>query len=177
MRVHQLALEVAPAIPEGYVAMPEAMQMLGKSQATMERHVTNRTVPMRLIPRRGQKPMRVFLASALEELRNKEQRRKAHRPPSAITPKPPALNTQITTFALDKIAAAGIAIASALDAHLHKKPIVPIAEKLWLSLEEAEELSGLARATLLKLAQSGAVTALKSGGWKLRRKSLEEFNG
>lgn len=163
--------------------MPEAMQILGKSQATIERHITNRTVPMRLVPRRGQKPLRVFLASALEDLRDKEQRRKAHRPPSAIAPKPPAAAMALaapvaaTSQALEKVAAGIVGFTSAFDSFTQRKPAVPITEKLWLSLEEAEELSGLARATLLKLAQSGAVTALKSGGWKLQRKSLEAFNG
>lgn len=54
---------------------------------------------------------------------------------------------------------------------------VAIGVKLWLSLDEAAAYSGLARADLLKLCQEEKLIARKSGGWKIQRKSLEEFEG
>jgi hypothetical protein len=50
-------------------------------------------------------------------------------------------------------------------------------ERLWLSLDEAHDLSGLAKSDLAVLAREGKIVARKSGGWKFRRASLEAFEG
>lgn len=51
--------------------------------------------------------------------------------------------------------------------------------KLWLSLDEAAAYSGLARADLLELCrqEKPPFDVRKSGGWKIRRASLEEYAG
>jgi helix-turn-helix protein len=52
---------------------------------------------------------------------------------------------------------------------------VPLQEKFLLSLEEATELSGMARVLVERLAREGKVRAIKSGGWKISRRSLEAY--
>ena len=54
---------------------------------------------------------------------------------------------------------------------------IGIREKLWLTLEEASELSNLAKAYLLRAVNEGKLTAVKAPGWRIRRASLEAFAG
>jgi predicted DNA-binding transcriptional regulator AlpA len=182
--VEKFKLEAPNVLPAGFVTLSEACEILGRSDSTIERYVAQKKLEQRIIRQPGsRRTVRTYPKAALIELRKAEERKKDVRPPSAVAPKPPAVALALaapvaaTSQALEKVAAGIVGFTSAFDSFTQRKPSVPITEKLWLSLEEAEELSGLARATLLKLAQSGAVAALKSGGWRLQRKSLEAFNG
>ena len=51
------------------------------------------------------------------------------------------------------------------------------APKLWLSLDDASEFSGLPRAYIAELAASGKLTGVKRGSWFIHRASLEAFAG
>lgn len=54
---------------------------------------------------------------------------------------------------------------------------VGIREKLWLTIAEASELSGRSHTWLLRVCHQGKLVAEKDGGWKILRRSLEEFRG
>jgi excisionase family DNA binding protein len=58
-----------------------------------------------------------------------------------------------------------------------RRPRVGVTEKLWLSLDEAAAYSGLSKADLYRLVQDGKLQGRKSPGWKIRRASLEAFEG
>lgn len=170
-----------PAIPEGYVDMPEAMRILGKSQPTLERHVTQRTFPMQFVERRNQRPMRVFERKALEDYNAMEQRRKDLRPPSGVLPRGPSFGS-FGSF-LERIAAAVVALVPVLQQHVDNQRLpspVRLPEKYWLSLREASELSGLGVGFLRELAAAGKLHCLPRGahgGMRINRKSLEDFTG
>jgi hypothetical protein len=171
------------AMPDGYVSLVEAMRILGRSHQQIDRYVKTDQITSRMIHRPNRKPERVFLESSLIARRDQEHRRKAIRPPSQLAPKPQAAALALAapvaaaSQALEKVAAGIVGFTSAFDSYTQRKPAVPITEKLWLSLEEAADYSGLVRADLLRLIQAGTLKARKSGGWKLQRKSLEAFNG
>ena len=44
---------------------------------------------------------------------------------------------------------------------------------MFLNLAEAVEYSGLSRAWLLREIQEGRLEAMKTGGWRIRRSTLE----
>ena len=50
---------------------------------------------------------------------------------------------------------------------------VPLHRKLYLSLKEAAEFSGLPQAYLLRKIKDGAIPAVKMPGWRIRREDLE----
>jgi len=52
---------------------------------------------------------------------------------------------------------------------------VRTAEKLYLTLIEAAELSGLPKSYLLRLIKAEKLPAFKFGGWRIRRRDLEEL--
>lgn len=165
------------AMPDGYVSLVEAMRILDKSHQQIDRYVKANEIESRMIHRPNRKPERIFLEASLILRRDKVQQRKEVRPPSQLGPKATPASLQIANVALEKIAAAGVGMASAFESYINKPRAVLISEKLWLSIDEAELYSGLARADLLRLAKSGDIVARKSSGWKLQRRSLEEFNG
>lgn len=51
-------------------------------------------------------------------------------------------------------------------------PYTGHAQKLWLSLEEAADLSGLSRSYLKSRIREGSLRAVKTRGWKIRRVDL-----
>jgi excisionase family DNA binding protein len=56
----------------------------------------------------------------------------------------------------------------------------PAANALWLSLEQAAEVSGLSESFLRGLIDTEAIAAVKGGphgAWRIRRASLEEYAG
>jgi excisionase family DNA binding protein len=58
----------------------------------------------------------------------------------------------------------------------HRKPRVSLSDKLLLTLDDAQSLTSLSRATLKAAIHSGQLPARRIGrGWKITRKSLEEW--
>jgi len=163
---------------KGLLRKPEALARLGIGEATLDRWASIKKIGSQLVPRPGKKAERCYSVDDVErELRVKEARA-AKRPPSAqptngaggegkpetaLTLRGPGLN-------------AGT-LREFMDEWLDHRNDVPLNQKLWLSLEEAAAYSGLAQATLLKLSQTGDVRAVKSGGWKISRQSLETWSG
>jgi hypothetical protein len=49
--------------------------------------------------------------------------------------------------------------------------------KLWLTLDEAADFSGLPRSAVADFAAEGRITAMKRGAWFVNRASLEAFAG
>lgn len=52
---------------------------------------------------------------------------------------------------------------------------VDLKTKIYLTMKEAMEFTGLTKTVLMDGIQRGAIVAIKSGGWRLRRESLERF--
>src|SRR5262245_60680298 len=53
---------------------------------------------------------------------------------------------------------------------------VPVHRKMYLSLDEASELSGLPRAYLLRKVRSKEIPAVKVPGWRIKRADLENVS-
>lgn len=158
-----MSTQVVENFPTDYRGLIETQRELNTSTATVERMVRDGRLRSKLVPRPGRKPERVYLAEDIDRLKEQKGKRRELRPPSALVPRSPASTQQlalVTTELVRQLAA--------------PKPI-PLSEKLWLSLPEAQAYSGLAKTDLLVLAQSKRVVARKSGGWKIQRKSLEAF--
>jgi len=50
--------------------------------------------------------------------------------------------------------------------------ITDLAVKLYLTIPEAARLSGFTEARIRRQCQDGSLTAIKDGGWKIRRADL-----
>jgi len=182
----------AVLVPEEYLPSEKASQRLGKSERSLQRLAKVGVLRYRID---GKK--RLYHAGDLDKIisegikTSREEPKPpnqvatvASRPPtnwagwSPTAPQPLAL-TWDEKF-LDRLNE----IAKMFAPKQNEPPAdqierVPIDKKLWLSLDEAAAYSGLARADLLQLCQmeTPPFVVRKSGGWKIRRASLEAFTG
>lgn len=150
-------------IAREWVPLVEAMKALGKSQKTIERLIAAGELRSQLEPRAGRKPERMYHAGDLDRIRQH----------SITVPAAEPKRKQQLAIASDAVTTVRDVVTRWLD----RAERVGVRERLWLNLEEAQAYSGLARNDLLALCREGKLTARKSGGWRIRRASLEEFAG
>ena len=157
------------------------MEILEKSDTSVERLVRNGDLESKLFPTPGRRPIRYYVVESVEKFKEREERRIAARPPSQFAKTVTRLlkekdRPESTSLALAVPDAAVTTLRELLKPFTAPKPVA-VTEKLWLSLDEAAAYSGLARADLQRLIEVGTLAARKSGGWKILRKSLEAFEG
>jgi excisionase family DNA binding protein len=56
-------------------------------------------------------------------------------------------------------------------------PKVSLSQKAYLTLDEAVEYSGLTKSYLLMLIRQSRLLAVKTGGWRVSRRSVESLGG
>jgi excisionase family DNA binding protein len=108
-----------------------------------------------------------------------EVRRLKQRLNSALQLKRPAIvQPRAGTAAISRTDGASLerVIATISGLPIGKLPIVPVADKLTLSLAEASALSGLSRAFLSEAIHANKLKAAKRGrGWNIKRSDLELY--
>jgi len=140
----------------------EAAAILECSEKTIERMVGRKEIERqdRRIP--GRKSLPVYNPKDIERLREK----------SAVVEAFP-VKGQGNGNALVKQKRGVGDLAALIDLFGDReRPRVAVNEKLYLSLDEAVELSGLSRAFLLRQIKGGELKAIKDRGWKIRRSEL-----
>lgn len=183
-------------IPAGYLGLATVMRDLGKSKATVDRLVAAGALGSTLVERKGRKDERVYLAEDVARLkREAEQRAAAKPPPSEVAVRKNGATGMVSILPelvglLRELASSQRKLALP-EPEQKPPPTVPVTQKLWLTLDEAVEYSGLARADLVNLcklavlaSQEGLdphsaqrIVVRKSNGWKILRRSLEAFEG
>lgn len=159
-------------IPEGYVPLQEAMGLLGRSRSTLDRAVQDRALRGRYVRRPNVKPERVYNLEDLAKLKARadETKPRAHKED---------IGEALTTTLAPLLERALVPQRPLTDV-VPKPPAIAITQKLWLSLEEAAEYSGISQANLRQLIDAGDLKALRIGEfrtWRILRESLEAFKG
>lgn len=156
----------------------EAADFLGVSVRALERYVSQGKISVRY--EKGKtRPTANFDPQELEAFRA-ELTQPTYKPRQIPTPSQPAEDTALTysgeiadfgeVTAIDKLA--GI-IERLLQRDL---PVVPIADKLLLTISEAQALTGLSREFLRDAIASGELKAKVIGkGWRIKRSDLDNF--
>src|SRR5579875_249373 len=124
----------SPSIRE-WIPLKEVVERLGKSETTVLRLVQSKQLQSKLEPREGRKPERMYHAGDVERLAREAEERPLTQ---ALAARPTAL------MLAPDFANATAAIA---ERFLEPRP-VSVTSKLWLSLDEAVEYSGLAKSDL-----------------------------
>ena len=139
----------------------EAAEILQCSEKSIERLASQKKVEKRQRRIPGRRPLPVFNAEDIERIRQETMSPEAFPLP------------QGQTKALAKRSAGNFAeVFARLVANADNGKISPT-QKVYLSLNEAVEYSGLPRAWLLRKIKSGGLDAIKAAGWKIRRTELE----
>jgi len=172
-----------PAVLAGeWLTLAETMRLLEKSQSTVERMVTAGAIATKVEPRPHRKPERLYNAADVRRMaENERDLGRSLRLVKAPVSTQLAIPAEAISSLRDVTAEWGKGVTASLHEVMTewqkgaKRP--RLSEKLWLSLDEAVEYSGLSRADLLTLCQHDRLVARKSGGWKIQRQSLEAFDG
>ena len=151
---------------DAWKSKTEAAQILGCSLKTIERLATQKKIQkaMRRIPGRKAKP--VYHPGDIEAIRAGTAQLEPfqggeHEPAAALAP---ARRNSGFELLLQLLSNSG--------------PVTPAAtaprHKLFLTLKEAVDYSGMSRGWLLNKIKAGELHAIKAGGWKIRRSDLEK---
>jgi excisionase family DNA binding protein len=157
----------ATVIAREYVDLKEAAKLLGKSTKTVERLHVKGELRGRLERREGRKDARTYHAGDLERIKAE------HIPSSRIPPGAGLRPAKTAELAIPE--KTGIILKEL--ARFFQQPAAPAP---WLSLKEAAEVSGLSESYLRGLIDTEELVAFKAGphgAWRIRRASLEEWDG
>ena len=140
----------------------EAAQILGVSEKTVERMAERGELGKaeRKIP--GRRPLPVFDPDDIEKVQKQ-----------TLRPQPLLVPAVTSSKAFGQLSAhdARSMAAAMLGTDLAFRRLSPV-DKLYLTIPEASEYTGLTQTFLRRLIKSGKLTALKDRGWKIRREDL-----
>jgi hypothetical protein len=165
-----------------WLSAAETLKVLNRSQSTLDRLVAAKDLASKVEPRAGRKPERLYKAEDVQRIAKAAG--ETSRAPRGVRPPTPsqlAIAPEAISSLRDVTAGWGNAVTSSLrelmTEWLDGRDRIGAREKLWLTIDEAVELSGRSRAWLLRVCQEGQLTAEKDGGWRILRRSLEVFTG
>jgi excisionase family DNA binding protein len=138
-----------------WLTKAEAVAQTGLGERTIERLMAKGVLKFahRRVP--GRKPLAVIDPNTLEAIKKETV--------SATPLVPTVMRARKDTRALS---------LRPLPARLAITQDVPLTEKFFLTLEEAVRLSGLPENYLKRLIANGKLEAIRSGGWRIRRRDL-----
>lgn len=166
-------INLLPVGSEEWLTTEQTTKALGKALRTVQDLAASGKLRWKLRHRPGTKPERLYDASDVAQLAPQERPSVEKKPRAPRGSKPEPQGKQLALAVPEATAS----LLKEMVAQWHAPKPVELVHKLWLSLDEAAEYSGLARTTLLDLIGKSKLVALKSGGWKIQRKSLESFKG
>ena len=151
---------------EDWKTQAEAAEILQVSPRTIARLAAQQKLQrgLRRVP--GRKPLPVFHPGDIEAIRAETVQVKPF--PVSERPEGTALARRPNPAAVDLIAQL-FADQTALPR------AVPVEQKIFLTLKEAADYSGLPKAWLLRDIKSGKLQAIKAGGWRIRRSALDHL--
>lgn len=155
----------------GWLSLAETVEKIGKSASTIERWVASGMLPSKLERRPGRKPERLYDAEAVARLAAQTERPDGTNRSLIVAPARPHAPAEVAV-ADKSIAAFGEVMKQWVGA----QRLPPLAEKFWLTLDEAALLSGIPRTSLKKLIGANEIRARRFGrAWRIRRDHLQAF--
>ena len=163
------ATQPAPTDESTWLTEQQAAETLGCSVPTIRRYVEAGKIEQRKRPIPGRKPENILNPEDVQALMPapRVMPRLGHQTAESLAIRPQQPSTP---------QAAG-ALLAALEAIAATRPVtVGIKDKLWLTLDEAGTLSGRSKSWLVRQCQEGMLAAEKDGGWRILRRSLEDYH-
>jgi len=165
----------------------QAAKFLRVSTRAIERYVAKGKLPVRYTKDKTGRQVAIFEEAQVKKIKT-ELETLAHPQPAPKTPTDakthPAAGNGNGKVALrggqrpapPSVTPFADALAASLQKHLGHPQLVPIPDKLTLSLSEASGLSGFSRDFLRKAITAGTLGAAKRGkGWNIKREDLESY--
>jgi hypothetical protein len=160
---------VLPQNLKDWPTIKQAAQELKASVRTIWRHSKRGALEIRKRPVPSRKPINVCNPSDIDKLKPA---------PYIITQEAGDGSGGVEMMLpISKVSDALERIVSIFHERQNAVTVARPIERIWLTLEEARSYSGRSRSCLLRMCREGKLVAEKDGGWKIRRVSLEEFEG
>jgi hypothetical protein len=162
---------------EAWLTTAEVCARLGISESTLDRQVRGDRWQVRLRPRPGKKPERVFAPHEVEARTPKPVTEVVNDPSNSVSLTGLQSRPQIPQIPqLDAWSAIGARLLEAMAA----RPAAPAPEPaptLFCTLPEASAISGLSVPCLKRLIASGDLRAIRDRAFKVRREDLKSVKG
>jgi excisionase family DNA binding protein len=174
-----MATQVVDFVPAGYVPKEDVKNALAISDPTIERMARDGRVGSKLVPRQGRKAERMYLATDVERLKREKEKREEIQAAARSAPKLlEAGGAEKAEVVSIKTGFPVSAVRELLEEWAEKREEVGVREKLWLTWDEAAELSGIPVTYVREAAHAGSIKCKRFGrSWRVQRKSLEAFEG
>ena len=146
--------------------LEEAAEILKCSKRTILRMAEQKRIQrvLRRVP--GRKPMPVFNPSDIEAIRTKTVE---------IEPFPVAKEVERQALAPQTRQRGIDLLAQLFNERSAAAPRVPLERKIFLTLIEASEYSGMPKSWLLQKIKQNELTAIKARGWRIRRSEIDNL--
>ena len=144
----------------------EAAEILKCSEKTISRMAAQGKIEKALRRVPGRKPMPVFNPRDIDRM---------HSQTVDLKPFPVEAVKEEKALARAPSQDGAKLFAQLLADRLGSPQAVPLERKLFLSLEEASEYTGMPKGWLRRQIKSGELPAILSGGWRIRRADLEKL--
>ena len=154
-----------------WLSKATAAQILGCSEKTIERLATQKKIQKVMLRIPGRRSTPVYHPGDVETLRSASARLE---PFPVASPAAPRGKAAALVPAGPSGRSAGDMFLQLLTSGIPRPSIGP-RHKLFLTLKEAAEYSGMSRGWLLSKIKDGELAAIKVGGWKIRRSDLEQL--
>lgn len=172
---------VYPKLVE-WIPEAEAVARLGRSAKTLERIVLAGEVDTKLEPRAGKKPQKLYYAPTIERIASEIAERGDRRRREATGEARP--NASSSDLVISKPVDVKMALSSetlttiegVLERWLDRDEKLDVFQKIWLTWEEARDVSGIPYGVLRKLCVEGEILAKQFGrSWRVHRESLQAW--
>jgi excisionase family DNA binding protein len=153
-----------------WLTKAEAAQALQCAEKTIERLAAKGEIHQAFRPVPGRRPVAVFHPKDIEKLKPKNVA-----VPFVLSQSEAGPNGAAETQALVPVGKAPADLLAALASALGKPTALSVDKKLFLTIREAAEYSGLPKSYLRKLLKEGSLPSLRAGGYRIKRSDLERL--
>jgi hypothetical protein len=151
----------------GWITKQEALTLTGWKERTLERYLTNNFIQRATRSLPGTRPVTILNPDQIRELLAQQQQ--------AAVKTPEVLKTKERKDTRD------VTLARRPPSHVRQlaatAPPVPIERKLFLTVAESVQYSGLTDSYLRRAIRDGQLAAIRNGGYKIKRIDLERLGG
>ena len=154
----------ATSLPD-WKTLTEAAEILKCSERTIIRMADQKKIQrvQRRVP--GRKPLPVYNPADIETIRK-----------DTVELEPFPVAKQVEELAVaPQTRQRGLDLLAQMFTDRSAAPRVPLERKLFLTLIEASEYSGMPRAWILQKIKADELAAIKARGWRIRRADLEQL--
>lgn len=161
------------SMPDNFEGWPTKAQLskeTGISERTLDRMVSKGELQQGYRQMPGRRPIALINPADAQKLRDSAMK------PSAFLMQdenPPTLTHSDKSLALVKRSSTTDALTTAIQQAVQSAQMQ--ATRLFLTLDEASEYSGLPKAYLSRALASGELPGLKANGWRIRRRDLDKL--